>query len=322
MTAIRSLDLAGIERAYAATAAKLDWMGTRYPVYFTPPEGIEIVRSDELLSDENITRFFERAILEWTDKPEVEDRRAAASRFMRRYLGTVTCAALIPLCNGVAWDVSLRRVSTLIRQNLTLGIVLDPSGMTIVTCEERPTTWPVPRDVVVPSAAELREHAVANLIRENVLPVFERIVERVHISANLLWATLFEQLEQFYELVFFGLGADAFAPLREDRDAIFFGPTLPGVSGPNPLLGLFTWERVPGYRLPLPVRHVCCAQFVVKSRAIGYCRNCALISQEERVERYEAFIADTGATYLKGTPLDDGRPVSPRTEPPRPRAIK
>jgi len=44
----------------------------------------------------------ERSILEWTDTPAVEDRRAAASRFLRRYCGTVVSAALIPLGSGVA----------------------------------------------------------------------------------------------------------------------------------------------------------------------------------------------------------------------------
>ncbi|MBM4421437.1 MAG: hypothetical protein FJ034_07655 [Chloroflexi bacterium] len=172
-------------------------------------------------------------------------------------------------------------MSVLIRNSLPFGIVLDLDGAELFTSAEWPTAWPL-RETPLPSAAALRERAVASHVRDNVLPVFDRVNEEVRVAHNLLLATLAEQIDQFGELAWLGFEGAARARFVEDRDALQFGATLPGAPGPNPLRGLLSFERVDGYRQALEVRNVCCAQFVVKSRPITWCRTCNLITQEQR----------------------------------------
>ena len=111
--------------AIGASVARLGRFGASYPIYLERPDGYEILPAADLLSASNLRHFCERAITDWAPHPEEEHIRAGASRFMRRYCGSVSMAALLPLGHGVALDISLERVSFLIRTQIPMGVVID-----------------------------------------------------------------------------------------------------------------------------------------------------------------------------------------------------
>lgn len=277
--------------ALAAAVGKLGRFGASYPVYLAPPAGAEIHPAQELFAAERLRRFCERSIAEWTDHPEEEDIRAAASRFMRRYCGSLASAALVPLANGVAFDLALSRISLLIREEMPMGVVLELAGGRAFGSPERPTTWPL-ETRPLPTAAALRAAALRSLVGDNLAPAFERVLRFVHLNPKVLWATAAEQIDLLFESARDGHEARELAPFAEDREAILFGPTLPGVSGPNPLRGLLTWEEAddPKFPRPLQVRQVCCVCYVIPGRN-AYCRTCGLLAPEERLALWRAWRA-------------------------------
>lgn len=279
--------------ALAAAVAKLGRFGASYPLYLEAPPGHEVHPAADLFEARNLGRFCERAIAEWTTRPEEEDIRAAASRFMRRYCGTMAAAALVPLAHGVAFDLSIERVAVLIRSGMPMGAVLDPAGAGPFGSPERPTDLPVATRPL-PTVAALREAALRSLVGGNLVPVFEHVLQYARLNPKVLWATAAEQIDLLFESAVAGHDARELAPFAEDRDAILFGPTLPGVAGANPLLGLLSWELAddPAFPRPLQVRQICCVCYVIPGRAT-YCRTCGLLTPGERLELWRAWRAAT-----------------------------
>jgi Ferric iron reductase FhuF-like transporter len=299
-----SADVASLERAMRSALAKFGRIGASYPVYVKAPPGIEVVPQVELVDFANLSSYFERSISEWTKHPEDEDIRAAASRFMRRFCGSVAAAALVPLANGVAFDVSINRVSLLIRNDMTLGSVLDLDGADFLTSPDRATTWPVDARTVE-TTVELREHALKSLFADNLVPSFERVLQVVHVSPRLLWTTTAESIELLYEYGRPYFNEESWGPLEEDRLALHFGASLPGVAGPNPLLGLLEWERFDDPFLPdqYQVRKICCVNYVIPGRKPSYCRTCGIISAEQRKELWRRYVvANREATVCAWPP--------------------
>jgi hypothetical protein len=280
-----------LERAVRAAQAKFGRLGASYPIYLNPPPGVEVVPQAELLDLANLSRYFERSIREWTDHPEDEDIRAAASRFLRRFCGSVAAAALVPLANGVAVDVSIPRVSLLIRRDMTLGTVLNLDGAEVYTSAGRETTWPVDGRTL-PTATELRRRAFESLFAENLVPSFERVLQAVHVSPRLLWTTAAESIELMYEYGRVYFDEDSWKPLEEDRLAVHFDAMLPGVAGQNPMLGLLDWEQFDDPLLPgrYQVRRICCVNYVIPGRKPSYCRTCGLLSAAERWELWRRYV--------------------------------
>jgi ferric iron reductase protein FhuF len=293
---------AELQAAIDAAVARLGRFGGSYPIHLAPPVGHEVVPATETLSDERIRDFSERAILEWTDHPEEEDLRAAISRFMRRYCGSMASAALVPLAAGVALDVALDRISFLIRDDMPKGVVLDlGGGERPIVSPERPTDWPLEAAGVavetVATVAELRRRGLENLVGANLVPAFERVLATVHVSPKLLWSTAAEQIDLLYDNAADGHDAAGFAPFAADRTAILFGDALPGFDGPHPLAGLLEWETVldPLFPRPLQVRRICCVNYVVPGRPGKYCRTCGLITPEERLAMWRSWKASVSA---------------------------
>jgi hypothetical protein len=276
-----------------ASMARFGRMGASFPIFVEPPPPwYEVVPCEELLDRANLSTYFERSISEWTQHPEEEDVRAAASRFLRRFCGSIAAAALIPLANGIAWDVSIGRVSVIIRKDMTLGTVLDLDGADIFTSPERPTTWPLEDTTPLPTAAALREKAFKSLFGDHFVPAFARVLDVVKVSPRLIWTTAAESIELLYEYARPYYDKASFEPLAEDREAIHFGATIPGVDGPNPMLGMVEWETFDDPLLPDPVqlRRVCCVNYVVPGRNPSYCRTCGLLSAEERHQQWQRYV--------------------------------
>src|SRR5205823_8999292 len=184
--------------------------------------------------------FFERAIQEWSKDPSEEDIRAAASRFMRRYLLSVAAPAFVALANGVAWDLTLDRISVVMRPDLALGAVIDIGGLETYTSPERPSPWPVSGSAV--ALDELRGRALRPLFADVHVRSFERVLSHVHVSQRLLWSTAAENVDYYYDNALALLGGEERARYAADRERTLFGDTLPGVEGESPLKGLLAWD--------------------------------------------------------------------------------
>lgn len=269
--------------------AQLANHGHSFPIHLTPPTGQEIVAAAELFSGDRAMPYFERAIAVWTDDPSHENPRAAASRFMRRYTGSLVAAAVVPLAHGAAFDLSIDRVSLLIRDELPMGTVLDTCGAPGWVDEDHPSAWALPGAATV-TAAALREHAFATLFTGHLGPVIDHVVGLVPMIPPVLWSHVAEHIDGIYQESLEVADESFRAAIERDRRTLLFDDTLPGVLGANPLRGLLEWEMFddPLFPRPSQVRTVCCLNFLVPGRAT-YCRTCNRISQDERHELWRTF---------------------------------
>ena len=280
-----------LQQAIYESHHKLGRLGASYAIWLEPPPVWETIPCLDLLTTRHMTEFFERAIKEWSPNPSEEDIRAAASRFMRRYLLSVAAPAFVSLANGVAWDITLDRVSVVMRPDLALGAVIDIRGLETYTSTERPTTWPVKGKNV--SLAELRERALRPLFADIHVRSFERVLSHVHVSQRLLWSTAAENIDYYADNALNYVTGEEAARYLADRDVMLFGETLPGIEGANPMKDLLGWDDFsddPRFPRPRQVRIVCCANYVVPGRNPPYCRTCGLRPQEERRKHWIDFV--------------------------------
>ena len=296
-----------LQAAIFESHQKLGRIGQSYAIWLEPPPVWETIPALELLAQERITDQFERSIKSWTEDPKEEDIRAAASRFMRRYLGCVQAPTIVALANGVAWDLTLERISIVWRADLPLGSVIDIRGLEAFTTPERPTSWPI-KGTMVPTLEDLRVRALTPLFGDVHLRSFERVLASVRVSARLLWSQAAEDIDYYYDYALELLHGEELARYASDRERILFSDTLPGIEGPNPMKELLAWDDFrDDPRFPprlLQVRNVCCFNYVIPGRPEKYCRTCGLLSQEERREKWLKYVtSNETATSVPWPPL-------------------
>jgi ferric iron reductase protein FhuF len=289
MTLVR----ADVATALAEAVASIGPFGRPYPLFVSPPNGYEVMPVTELLRPEPLRRYAARAVAEWSHHANDEDARAAVSRLMRRYLGSVTTAVLASLAHGLGIDVSPERVGMIVQNDLPQGIVLRVDE--VLVTRERPATW----------NAQGREVSTLEQLREEVLSKyfahlawsFSEVIASIKVSPQLLWSTAAEQIDGVYENAADGPAAPVFARAESDRERMLFADRLPGIAAVNPLRDLLFWERAEGPEAGhrIQVRRVCCANFVVPGRAQRYCRNCDIITPQRRIEMWNEWRASVRA---------------------------
>ncbi len=152
----------GLQAALTDAVARVGPYLRAYRAYVEAPAGIEVVAAVELAKREPMRAYAARAVKEWSDHPLDEDPRAAVSRLVRRYAGSLITAALVPLAHGVGLDVSPERVGIVMHNDLPQGSLLRVDE--VLVCAERPTAWAVNgRDVRTVDA--LREQVLGTLFR-------------------------------------------------------------------------------------------------------------------------------------------------------------
>jgi hypothetical protein len=264
-----------------------------YPIYLTEPQGCESIAAVDLMQSETLRRYAARAVKEWSDRPLDEDPRAAVSRLIRRYLGSVITAALLPLVHGIGLELAPERVRVIMQSDLPQGTIVD--AREVLLSAERPATWPV-QGTEVASAAQFRDRVIAALLG-HISWSFAAIIASIKVSPNLLWSTAAEQVDLLWEYAIDGPTPAAFAAASDDREQLLFANTVPGVAGPNPMRDLLYWEPAGDAVHQIQVRRVCCANFVVPGRTQGYCRNCDLITEERRLVMWDEY---RGASLKRG----------------------
>jgi ferric iron reductase protein FhuF len=256
-----------------------------YPIYLAEPPDAESIAAVDLMQSDTLRHYAARAVKEWSDRPLDEDPRAAVSRLIRRYLGSVLTAALVPLVHGIGLDLSPERVRVIMQSDLPQGTVVD--AREVLICAERPATWPV-HGTDVTSIAEMRERVFAPLLA-HLSWAFAAVIASIKVSPQLLWSTAAEQVDPVFEYSIEGPDPQAFARAKADREQLLFASELPGIAGPNPMRDLLYWEPASDPIHQIQVRRVCCANFVVPGRTQGYCRNCDLITEERRLVMWDEY---------------------------------
>jgi ferric iron reductase protein FhuF len=256
-----------------------------YPIHLAEPPGSETIAAVELMRPDVLRSYAARAVKEWSDRPLDEDPRAAVSRLVRRYLGSIVTAAIVPLVHGIGLDLSPERVRVIMQSDLPQGTVIDVDE--VLVCAERPATWPV-RGTEVAGVERLRERVFAPFLG-HVVWAFAAVLASIKVSPQLLWSTAAEQVDLIFEYAIEGPTPAAFVGASGDRERLLFSSTLSGVAGPNPLRDQLYWEPAGDRLHRIQVRRVCCANFVVPGRTQGYCRNCDLITHERRLVMWDEF---------------------------------
>ena len=74
-------------------------------------------------------------------------------------------------------------------------------------------------------------------------------------------------------------------PYVEDRRALPGAPDIPGLPGPNPLLGLVVWDKIddPAFPHGIHRRYTCCLNYRLADRRGRLCQNCPLVPLGERI---------------------------------------
>jgi hypothetical protein len=276
---------AKLQSALDEAVASVGPLARPYPIYLAVPAGAETITAEELMERDTLRSYAARAVKEWSDRPLDEDPRAAVSRLIRRYLGSVITAGLVPLVHGIGLDLQPARVRVIMQSDLPQGTIVDVDQ--VIVSAERPAPWPVSGTDVGPAAA-LRERVMGPLLG-HLSWAFDSVIACIKVSPHLLWSTAAEQIDLLWEYALEGGTPDAFERARADRDYLLSSGSLPGIAGPNPLRDQLYWEPAADGLHRIQVRRVCCANFVVPGRTQGYCRNCDLITAERRVVMWDEY---------------------------------
>ena len=116
------------------------------------------------------------------------------------------------------------------------------------------------------------------------------VSETVLLARSVLWAHAVELIDLHYDDAVDHLEPHEIAANASDREVVLFSETIPGVDGPNPMQGLMDWEMIDDPRFPRPVqvRIGCCLNYLIPGRG-SYCRSCARIEPEERLQLWRAW---------------------------------
>jgi Ferric iron reductase FhuF-like transporter len=212
------------------------------------------------------------------------DLRIAASRFTRQYCGATSVVALVALAHGVGLNLSASRCRLVFHREIPFRLALDVRPDDILICAERPTTLPV-SGRTVRTVSELRSYVWRNLYANNIAPLLRQALDLTSVSPALVWTNAAEWIAVVSDAADEYLGRDASVPFVTDRQAVMSTPELPGVSGPNPLLGLVDWFPVQAPDFPHGVheRRMCCLTYLLEDRLGRLCQNCPFLPRTEQV---------------------------------------
>lgn len=212
------------------------------------------------------------------------DLRLAVSRFTRHYTASLTAVAQAALARGVGLDLSPAHCRLVIWRDLPFRTILTLDDQDVVTCEDRPPSWPV-QGRSVATVEELREHVWRPLYAGHIAPLFERVRQITRVTRGLMWTNAAEWVGIVSDAAEEYLGPGEAGPFVADRKALLETPTLPGIEGRNPLLERLDW--VPSGEAAHPqhvqTRRTCCGTYLIADRGGRLCQGCPFMPLEDRV---------------------------------------
>jgi ferric iron reductase protein FhuF len=206
-----------------------------------------------------------------TDRDRV-DIRTVASRFTRSYCMAVVRPVLGALAIGIPLDASLSR-SAIVWRPWTLrgssatsphGIHLDIDASTISAKGRSPD--------------EVRAQVLRHLFAEHLAVVFEHVLKIAKLSPKVLWGSAAEAIGGLETAAAEHIDAQDARAFIELCQAALTSEELPGIPGPNPLLGQVRWQDIGRDDFPhgLMIRRVCCISVMLPDRLGRPCGACPL----------------------------------------------
>jgi ferric iron reductase protein FhuF len=212
---------------------------------------------------------------------------AAASRFTRHYVGSMTASAIIGLARGVGFDLAADRCVKVVETGLPRKHLLPESDEGIVTCAERPASWQADETAVatVATVDDLRRYVWERLYAHHVGPLLAVVRDETPATARLLWSNAAEWVAYTADMAVTYMGVDDAWPIVVEARALLDAPALPGVDGPNPFTGLVEYVPVDDPEFPIGVstRHHCCSTYMLPARTGFLCGNCPFLPLPERM---------------------------------------
>jgi Ferric iron reductase FhuF-like transporter len=259
----------------------------------TRPASGEVVRGDRFLDADYLRSAIESAGASLHGRlpvqPKSDEERevklaAAASRFTRYYMASLSFAAFVALARGVGLDFAADRCMKVITHGLPGDLLLGDPGDGVVTCAERPAAWPIEGSTVA-TIGELRAHVWKQLYGEHFAPLIALTRELTRAPTNLLWSNAAEMVAFVADQAVAHLSPSEAAPFVEDTDALLNADGIPGVAGPNPMRGLIEWIPVdePDFPRGVQLRPHCCITYVLPVRTGLLCGNCPFLPLEDRI---------------------------------------
>jgi len=272
---------------------QLEALGLADRIMTTPPSSGEVVRGGRFFAAEYLRDAIESAGASLHGRlavqPKSDEERevkltAAASRFTRYYMSSLTFAAFVGLARGVGLDLAPHRCTKVFMHGLPGGYLLGDPGEGVVTCAERAAAWPIDGQTVA-TIGELRAHVWKQLYGENFAPLIALTKETTRATGNLLWSNAAEMVAFVADQAVALLDPTEAAPFVEDADALLNADVVPGIAGPNPMRGLIEWVPVdePDFPRGVQLRPHCCITYVLPVRTGLLCGNCPFLPLEDRI---------------------------------------
>jgi ferric iron reductase protein FhuF len=122
--------------------------------------------------------------------------------------------------------------------------------------------------------------------------MIDQIARQERLAGKVLWAHVAEQVEEFAEEAMYVASGGVREAMDAVRRLLLFSEEIPGVDGPNPLLGRLQWDDFDDPVLPRPIqmRKPCCLFYLLPEGP--YCRSCDLIPFERRHEMWREWIVN------------------------------
>jgi ferric iron reductase protein FhuF len=207
------------------------------------------------------------------------DVRAAASRFTRAYCMAVVRPVVAALAMGIALDASLSR-TTIVWQPWSLrgSSATNPHGIYLDT--DRATTAANGRPT-----EDLRAEVFRQLFADHLAQLFERVLQIAKLSPKVLWGSAAEAIGGLETAAAERLDRTDATPFIETCQAALTAQALPGIPGPNRLLGQVSWHDVGRTDFPhgLMIRRICCVSLTLPDRLGQTCGACPIPPTEQLI---------------------------------------
>jgi ferric iron reductase protein FhuF len=207
------------------------------------------------------------------------DMRAAASRFARAYCMAVIRPVLAALGMGIALDASMSQ-STIVWKPWTLrgSSATNPLGLHLATDAAKNVAHSQ-------TTEEVRAEVFRHLFAEHLALLFERVLQIAKLSPKVLWGSAAEAIGGLETAAVERLDAEAARPFIDTCQAALTAQALPGIVGPNPLLGQVRWQDVGRADFPhgLMIRRICCVSLALPDRRGQTCGACPIPPTEQLI---------------------------------------
>ncbi|MFP4099137.1 siderophore-iron reductase FhuF [Coleofasciculus sp.] len=246
----------------------------------TPPPGtVEVVTASNYLAPKRLQDSLEA----FATASGIPNLTVATSLWNKNYNNALIPAVLPAMTLlGIGLEASLENVSIVLKDKTPEAILLHRLDGAVVY----PPRFGKGKVLNLPTVTELSQlHAfVFTSLFDHLRFLNKQVNAITGLPRSVMWGNTGNVCDYLYQELSNCPGA--FTATQEDRAMIFEQSRNPAGTGRNPLYRTIVYESMDDLRFskPVTIRRVCCLLFRMPASE-GYCGNCPLMSQEERLVR-------------------------------------